>query len=202
MRREGVYQAAALAAGGALLAARLAEEEPCFALVRPPGHHASRERAWGFCHFNNVAVALAERRAAGRVRRALVLDIDLHFGDGTADILFGEGWAELVNPGAHRREDYLAQVLRALCGFSGDWIAVSAGFDHHVRDWGGLLETEDYALIGRHAGLRARALGARCFGVLEGGYNPASLAESVFGFCRGLQQGWAEGAPVTPAPAP
>jgi acetoin utilization deacetylase AcuC-like enzyme len=194
VRREGLYEAAALAAGGAVLAARLAQAEPTFALVRPPGHHASRDRAWGFCHCNNLAVALAERRAAGRVEQALALDIDLHYGDGTADILGREAWVALVNPGAPTREEYLRQVLEALEGFAGDWIAVSAGFDHHSLDWGGLLHTEDYGWIGLQVGIRARALGGHCFAVLEGGYNPASLAESVRAFCQGLERGWAKGA--------
>lgn len=194
VRREGLYDAAALAAGGAILSARLAEEAPSFALVRPPGHHASRDRAWGYCHFNNLAVALAERRAAGRVTRALVLDFDLHTGDGTADILGREAWVQVVNPGAYRREEYLCDALEALEGFAGDWIAVSAGFDHHSLDWGGLLHTEDYGLLGLQAGIRARALGGHCFAVLEGGYNPTSLAESVRAFCHGLERGWEKGA--------
>ncbi|MEW6488288.1 MAG: histone deacetylase family protein [Thermodesulfobacteriota bacterium] len=194
VRREGLYAAAALAAGGAILAARLAQEAPSFALVRPPGHHASRDRAWGFCHLNNLAVALAERWAAGRVQQALVLDVDVHFGDGTADVLGGEGWVRIVNPGAPSRQEYLRQVIEALEEFAGDWIAVSAGFDHHSLDWGGLLHTEDYELIGLRVGIRARALGGHAFGVLEGGYNPRSLAESLRAFCHGLERGWEKGA--------
>ncbi len=194
VRAEGVYDVAALAAGGALAASCIALAEPAFALVRPPGHHASRVRAWGFCHFNNLAVALAERRARGEVERALVLDIDLHYGDGTEDILGGEAWVRLVNPGAPSRNEYLRQVMTALEAFEGDWIAVSAGFDGHSLDWGGLLHTEDYELIGLQVGIRARALDGHCFAVLEGGYHPQSLAESVRAFCRGMERGWAKGA--------
>lgn len=193
-RSEGVYEVAALAAGGAITASRLALQEPSFALVRPPGHHAHRDRAWGFCHFNNVAVALAERRARGELESALVLDIDLHYGDGTESILGGEAWVRIVNPGAPSRDAYLGQVMAALEGFEGDWIAVSAGFDGHSLDWGGLLHTEDYELIGLQVGVRARALGGHCFGVLEGGYHPQSLAESVRAFCHGMERGWAQGA--------
>jgi acetoin utilization deacetylase AcuC-like enzyme len=58
VRQEGLYDIAALAAGGAIQAARLGLEAPTFGAIRPPGHHASRDSCWGFCYFNNMAVAL------------------------------------------------------------------------------------------------------------------------------------------------
>ena len=75
---------AALAAGAIVQAAghALAEHEPAFALVRPPGHHAERDRAMGFCLYNNVAVAAAAARARG-VARVAIVDIDVHHGNGT-----------------------------------------------------------------------------------------------------------------------
>ncbi len=190
LEAAGLLPVASLAAGAALQAARLGAEGPAFALVRPPGHHASQDRAWGFCHCNNLAVALWELRATGRAGMTLVVDFDLHYGDGTVAILGHAGWVEIVNPAAPTRSAYLGQVGNALEGFTGDCLAFSAGFDNHVEDWGGLLETGDYEQIGLTAGRRARALGARCFGVLEGGYNPTSLAAGVRAFCEGLQQGW------------
>jgi acetoin utilization deacetylase AcuC-like enzyme len=194
VRREGVYEIAALAAGAAMRAAEIGREEPAFALIRPPGHHASHDHAWGFCYFNNLAVALSHLRAAGRAEDAFVLDFDLHFGDGTVDILGREDWVGILNPDQPGRDAYLRQVANALEDFEGDAIAVSAGFDNHEADWGGLLLTEDYRLMGLDVGIRARALGSACFGVLEGGYNHAVLGENVRAFLHGLEQGWTKGA--------
>jgi len=62
VRREGIYDIAALAAGGAVQAAQIGMKEPCFALIRPPGHHASAGSSWGFCYFKvNPAVGGVEQ---------------------------------------------------------------------------------------------------------------------------------------------
>jgi acetoin utilization deacetylase AcuC-like enzyme len=78
-----------LAAGAtirAAVAAARGEAEVAFAVVRPPGHHARRERAAGFCLLNNVAVAAMALRAAGLAQRIAILDWDVHHGDGTQAI--------------------------------------------------------------------------------------------------------------------
>jgi acetoin utilization deacetylase AcuC-like enzyme len=83
----GSYQAALLAAGGTTeLALRVLRQSDAngFALVRPPGHHARRDRAMGFCLLNNIAVAAAAARAAGA--RVAIVDWDVHHGNGTEEI--------------------------------------------------------------------------------------------------------------------
>jgi acetoin utilization deacetylase AcuC-like enzyme len=85
------YEAALGAAGGTVdLALRLlkSDADNGFALVRPPGHHAGRSRAMGFCLVNNIAVAAAAARAAGG--RVAIVDIDVHHGNGTEEIFLGD----------------------------------------------------------------------------------------------------------------
>jgi acetoin utilization deacetylase AcuC-like enzyme len=85
------YEVALLAAGATVQAAEhaLDHHEPAFALVRPPGHHAERARAMGFCLFNNVAVAAAAARARG-LSRVAVVDLDVHHGNGTQWIFYND----------------------------------------------------------------------------------------------------------------
>jgi acetoin utilization deacetylase AcuC-like enzyme len=89
----GTYEAALRAAGGAvaLTDALLEGAAPAaVAGLRPPGHHADVARAMGFCFFNNVAVAAAHARAAHGVERVLILDWDVHHGNGTNDIFHAD----------------------------------------------------------------------------------------------------------------
>jgi len=87
------WEAARAAAGCAITAADLVlrgEARTAFALTRPPGHHATADRAMGFCLFNNVAVAARHVQAAWRVERVLIVDWDVHHGNGTQDIFYGD----------------------------------------------------------------------------------------------------------------
>ena len=85
----GSMQAARLAAGATVEAGRVAvagEAEVAFAVVRPPGHHATASMGSGFCLLNNVAIAAAQLRAAGLARRIAIVDFDVHHGNGTQAI--------------------------------------------------------------------------------------------------------------------
>jgi acetoin utilization deacetylase AcuC-like enzyme len=73
-------------------------------LVRPPGHHAGHARAMGFCLFNNIAIAAAHARAAHDVERVLIVDWDVHHGNGTQDIFYGDGQVGFYS--AHRSPFY------------------------------------------------------------------------------------------------
>ncbi len=186
VEQEGVYDIAAMAAGGAVLAARIGLTEPCFALIRPPGHHASASSAWGFCYFNNMSIALEKLKKEGKIKKAFILDFDLHFGDGNVNILGGRGYVTIFNPSAQNRMEYLKSVEDSLARTDADMIAVSAGFDNHEADWGGLLKTEDYTFMGRLVRETARNNKGGCFGILEGGYNHSVLGKNVLAFIEGL----------------
>lgn len=183
------FEMASLAAGGAILAARLAwGGEATFACIRPPGHHAARGETWGYCTFSNVALALLVLRAEGRAKHPFLIDIDAHTGDGTRDVLKHWPEADLYNPYADDARDYLKQVKARLDALEGvDILAVSAGFDAYRLDVGRKLDTPDFEHLGqliRQASERL-CMGRR-FAVLEGGYYLPDLGANVRAFCRGF----------------
>jgi acetoin utilization deacetylase AcuC-like enzyme len=186
VRDQGLYEIAALAAGGAIQAAQRGLEEPAFALVRPPGHHASADSAWGFCYFNNMAVALMRLKEEGRIDHAFILDFDLHYGDGNVNLLGHRSWVTILNPEDASADRYLEETHRTLRRAKFDIIGVSAGFDNHREDWGGLLVTEDYEALGRMVRQAADRNHSGCFGILEGGYNHQVLGDNVRAFLRGM----------------
>jgi acetoin utilization deacetylase AcuC-like enzyme len=188
VRLEGTYDIAALAAGGAVQAATIGLKEPAFALIRPPGHHASEDSAWGFCYFNNMVIALTHLLRSGSIKTASILDFDLHYGDGTVNILGGQNHIHIFNPTSSDRNIYLRTVEDFLREQETDMIGISAGFDNHVEDWGGLLQTEDYREMGRMVKEAAMKTGAGYFAILEGGYNHRILGRNVMALLEGMEQ--------------
>ncbi|MCD6570951.1 MAG: histone deacetylase family protein [Deltaproteobacteria bacterium] len=186
VRRQGLHPIAALAAGGAIQAATIGLTEPCFGLIRPPGHHASSNSSWGFCYFNNMAIALEHLKQTRKIQSAYVLDIDLHYGDGTVNILENKGYVTIHNVSASNRDAYMEEVSEELEHCQADIIGISAGFDNHEQDWGGVLKTEDYQEIGRKVRSAAGRCGGGCFAILEGGYNHDVLGHNVMALIEGL----------------
>jgi len=185
----GLYAVAALAAGGAIQAAASGLEEPSFGLIRPPGHHASSNSSWGFCYFNNMAIALERLKRLKKIRSAYVLDIDLHFGDGTVNILENKGYVTVHNVAADLRKAYMDEIADEMERCQADIIGISAGFDNHEQDWGGTLKRDDYQRIGRMVRAAAKRCGGGCFGILEGGYNHQVLGHNVMALIEGFSEG-------------
>ena len=186
VERDGeVYSVARRAAGGAIMAAEIALKQPSFALIRPPGHHAGRNFNGGFCFFNNMAIALYRLLSRGVIRSALIIDIDLHYGNGTEDIVSEDIRISFRNIHAFHREEFLADLETAIKDApSYDIVGCSAGFDTYVHDWGGLLFTDDYREIGK----LITSSNPHTFTILEGGYYISDLGKNVASYLRGVQK--------------
>jgi len=189
-RLRDVYEVGVLSVGGAIMAAEMAwGGETAFALIRPPGHHASPESCWGFCYFSNIAIALKNLMKKEKVKKALILDFDLHFGDGTENSFRGIPEVVYFHPEGSSGREFVETTQKSLEQAENfDILAVSAGFDRHLEDWGGLLSTEDYRTIGSLIkACSQRVCKGRRFGVLEGGYNHDVLGRNVRAFLEGIE---------------
>ena len=192
-RDDTLFELASLAAGGAILAAEEAfNGNPTFAVIRPPGHHASADSCWGFCYFNNISISLLKLFSEKKIKSAFVLDFDLHTGDGNLNILShrSDGFrVKILNPDSNTNNDYISRVesymedLRDI-----DIFVASAGFDQGKDDWGGLLEPEDYTILGTlMKKFSIELCNGRRFALLEGGYNHDVLPTNVNSFCQGFK---------------
>lgn len=183
-RQEEVFDVAMLAVGGAILSSQIAFEEPSFAVIRPPGHHASPDSSWGFCYFNNIAIAVRKLISEKRIERAVIVDFDLHFGDGTANAFRNDPKVTYY----HMKGGDIEGIAEFLDKQEYDIIAVSAGFDRAKGDWGGILEREDYTEIGKIIkDFSENRCDGRRFAVLEGGYNHIILGKNVKAFIKGFE---------------
>ena len=209
---------AALSGAGAVLAAvdhALSGSGSAFAAVRPPGHHALADRAMGFCLLANVVIAarLAQTRGC---RRVLIVDWDVHHGNGTQALVEQDPGIRLVSlhqwplwPGTGAREergvgniwnvprgaglpperyleDFWSGIEQATEGWNPDLILVSAGYDSMRGDPLG-----GFTLDPEHYGewvrrLRERSPAAPIVAALEGGYAPDRVALGVEATLRAL----------------
>lgn len=187
--KQEIYQLALLAAGAAIKASEIGlSGEPAFAAVRPPGHHAYRNQAWGYCYFCNMAVALTKLIKSGKINSAFILDFDAHTGDGTIDCLKLNKNIKILNPMAESHnyistiENYLKELEYV------DIIAVCAGFDSYEKDCGGKLKTFDFYTMGRMMKLLSKKFGHnKRFAILEGGYYQPDLGKNVLAFIQGFE---------------
>ena len=188
-----LYELASLAAGGSILAA---EEgymgNPTFAIIRPPGHHASADSCWGFCYFNNISISLLKLFSEGKITSALVLDFDLHTGDGNLNILTNrnDGFkVKILNPSSSGHINYIKEVEDFMQNLKKiDIFVASAGFDQGIEDWGHLLYPDDYYELGRFMKEYSEKLcKERRYALLEGGYNHSVLPKNVNEFCQGFK---------------
>jgi acetoin utilization deacetylase AcuC-like enzyme len=166
---------AALRAAGALVSATdmvmSGEARNAFCAVRPPGHHATRDRAMGFCLFNNVAIGAAHALEAHGLDRVAILDFDVHHGNGTEDAFHEDPRVMLCSTfqhpyypysGADSGNDHIINVplaamtdgrgfrdaverfwLPALEAYKPQMVFVSAGFDAHRDDPLAYLQLDD-----------------------------------------------------------
>ena len=185
-RHGDVFPVARRAVGGAIMAAEAAlTGNAAFALIRPPGHHAGYNFNGGFCFFNNMAVAVKKLLTEGRLESALIIDIDLHYGNGTYDIVKDDGRIAFRNISASTRAEFFDELEDALKDASSfDIVGCSAGFDTYIKDWGALLLTEDFERIGR---LLASS-NPHLFSILEGGYYIEDLGLNIRSYIEGLEQ--------------
>jgi acetoin utilization deacetylase AcuC-like enzyme len=159
------WQAVLRAAGAAVAATDAVidrEVESAFCAVRPPGHHATRDQAMGFCFFNNVAIAARHALDVRRLKRVAIVDFDVHHGNGTEDIIAGDERVLMVSifqhplypysgsvpkgtnminvpippytRGGEVREMIEAMWMPRLEAFRPEMVFISAGFDAHRED--------------------------------------------------------------------
>lgn len=223
---ERSFDVALLAAGAACDAVRrviAGEDKSALCLVRPPGHHALPQGPMGFCLFNNIAIAAKSAIVEHRLDRVLIVDWDVHHGNGTQEMFWeddqvgflsihrfpfypGSGDKDEIGSGrglgytcnlpiayGTPRDEILSTLQSHLEEFAAkvrpQLMLISAGFDAHRQDPIGSLqlETEDFATLTRMVRDVAEVhCGGRIVSVLEGGYHPQRLAESVAVHVEGL----------------
>ena len=200
-----IYEHALRSAGAAIEAGRAAlSGERAFSLMRPPGHHATRDRAMGFCYVNNIAIAALDG-LDNSVKRVAIWDFDAHHGNGTEAIVAnnsriafasihqfpgypGTGTKSFANvtnyplkPGTPRNHhvEVAKRALEKLIAFKPDLLLVSAGFDAYAHDplMQMTLECEDFTTLGEFL----CEIDTRTAVILEGGYSE-DLPEMIDAF--------------------
>lgn len=187
-----------------------------FCNIRPPGHHAERAKAMGFCLFNNVAVGAAYALRQN-IKKIAIVDFDVHHGNGTEDIFKHDhrilycssfqhpfypnsGWntvsEHIINiplPAGTKGDSFRKHIARlwfnAIDTFQPEIIFFSAGFDGHAADAMSnfMLMDDDYLWLTQQIKQIAQQhCAGRMISVLEGGYNLPTLGNTVLAHIQGL----------------
>lgn len=210
------YEAALHAAGAVVLGVDLVhqgEVDNAFCSIRPPGHHASRTQASGFCFFNNVAIGALHALENLGYKRVAIADFDVHHGNGTESIFHddprvmlcstfqhpyypycgvGSGNDHIINVplasgswGGAFRSAVIQFWLPALERFQPELLLISAGFDAHHEGVSGIhLVEDDYVWVTNEL---KKFAGGKIVSALEGGYELSSLGRSVLAHIKALR---------------
>lgn len=216
MMSRSSHEAAYRAAGAAIHVAELAlQGKPAFAAVRPPGHHACRDHSMGFCLLNNVVVAARTMLARHGLERILIVDWDVHHGNGTQELVEADARIRYVSlhqhphypgtgrseergvgnifnvprpaglPAARYVEDLMGGVAQAVDGWDAELLLISAGFDAMRGDPLGGFTLEPDD-YGILTDRLKKAIGCPVASILEGGYTPARIAAGVMAHLAAL----------------
>jgi len=211
--------AAQYAAGSGVMAVDLLMQgahRSVFCPVRPPGHHASKGQAMGFCFFNNIAISALHAINHYDLKRVLIVDFDVHHGNGTQDIVQGNDKIMLCSSFQHPFYPYsgdennadnihnialpsatdgqayrlaVAQWFQLIDAYAPQIIFISAGFDGHISDSisSHALHDADYHWLTRKlVQLADKHAQGKVVSMLEGGYAISTLGGSVVAHLKGL----------------
>lgn len=218
---KGSWKSICRAAGASVAAVdsvMAGEVQNAFCSTRPPGHHATRNKAMGFCFLSNVAIAAKYALETHGLERVAIVDFDVHHGNGTEDIVANDPRILMVGfyqhpfyPGTRPssadnvcnipvsactggdiiQEIMTTQWLPKLHAFKPQLILISAGFDAHYRDAiGGMMlnESDYYWLTKQIMNVADQYSDGRIVSCLEGGYDPQALSTCVETHIRALME--------------
>jgi acetoin utilization deacetylase AcuC-like enzyme len=216
---EGTLEAALYSAGAgkdAIDVVMSGSSQQAFCAVRPPGHHAERDKAMGFCVFNNIAVAAAHAIEEYGLTRIAIVDFDVHHGNGTEHIVAGNPnikfFSSFQHPyypfsgepasaeniynsplpagaGGAEFRDAVSTWLPIIDDFEPEMILISAGFDAHLEDdlaQMKLVESDYHWVTTELKALAQKHCEGRIVSMLEGGYALSALGRSVVSHINAL----------------